>query len=68
MKLFSSFLLLAVAAYVLYIVGNGRTIGRQLPDSPGKEKVKWFQRIFLTLGLLLIIQAIWNLWQVFKLR
>jgi len=59
-------LLLVAATYGLYVVGKNRTLVSQLPDSPGRQKAKWLQKIFLTLALLLIVQAVWNLWQLFR--
>jgi hypothetical protein len=62
MRLISALIYLSAGAYALYVTKKHWNYVSHLKDSAGNRKIKRLQTMFLTLGVLFVLGAIWNLW------
>jgi hypothetical protein len=64
-NLVSAISYLAAGLYGLYVVRKHSSTVRQLPESPGRRKIRRIESILSVIALLLLLAGVWKLSRLF---
>jgi len=67
-NLVSAIFYLAVGLFGLYVVRKHSGTVRQLPESPGRNKIKRIESILSVIALLFLLAGVWKLSRLFISR